>query len=256
MESEARLKELLEGPIPEDLLAVLIDGFHTGEACLVAAIGIDASGKKHALGIVEGTTENSAVAGDLLRPLVDRGLDPPRKLLFVIDGGKALRKAIRDVMGDGHEVQRCREHELRNVEERLPQGKKAYIRAAMRAAWKLPPKEGIPRMKKISKELAVAHKDAAASLLQGLEDTFTVNRLGLPPMLIGSLASTNMIENANGTIRIAIGRIKRFESSKHALRWCANALLKAEKNMRALRGHKELWILAAALGLALQEEAM
>lgn len=255
-ESEARLQELLDRSMPQDLLVILIDGFHPGQACLVAAIGIDGEGNKHVLGIVEGTTENSAVAGDLLRSLVDRGLDPARRLLFVIDGGKALRKAVREVMGDHHEIQRCRVHKLRNVEDRLPQSKRAYTRAAIRAAWKLPPAEGIPRMKKVAKELAVAHPDAAASLLEGLEDTFTVNRLGLPPLLVVSLASTNLIENANGAIRTAIGRIKRFESSQHALRWCGNALLEAEQNMRTLKGHKHLWMLKAALGVAVQEEVV
>lgn len=243
-ESEKRLKLLLERPVPENILAVLIDGFHVGEVCLIAAIGVDASGKKHALGIAGGTTENSAVVGDLLSSLIQRGLDPAQKLLFVVDGGKALRKGIREVFGSHHEVQRCRVHKLRNVIDRISQRRAGYVRAAMRAAWKLPLKEGMTRMKELAGELPA---DAAASLVEGLEETFTVNRLGLPPLLVSSLSSTNLIENAHGAIRVAIGRVKRFENPHHALRWCASALLEAETNMRTLKGHRQLWMLSTAL---------
>jgi transposase-like protein len=241
------LEGFLERPIPQGILAVLIDGFHVGDACLIAAIGVDERGNKHALGLAEGTTENAAVAGDLLTSLVSRGLDPSQRLLFVLDGGKALKKAVLDVFGSHHQVQRCQVHKLRNVTDRVPAGKQTYVRAAMRAAWKLRPQEGIPRMRQLARELQVSHRDAAASILEGLEDCFTVSRLGLSPVLISSLSSTNLIENAHGAIRTAIRRLKRTDSPGQAMRWCASALLEAEQNMRTLKGHKELWMLAAAL---------
>ena len=255
-ESEDRLRELMERPVPEDLVALVIDGINVGPASLITAVGIDSKGSKHALGIAEGTTENSSVAGDLFTGLAERGLDLAKPILFVIDGSKALRKAIRDVCGAHHPVQRCRIHKLHNVLDRLPEGKKAYVRAAMRAAYKLGTEKGIPKMKQLAAELDVTHSDAARSLLEGLEETFTVNRLGLPPLLVLSLGTTNIIENANGSIRQCLNRVKRFRSQADAKRWAAAALLEAEKHMRTLKGCKEIWMLQAALGAFSEKEAV
>jgi transposase-like protein len=255
-ESSDRLEKLMERPVPEDLVALIIDGINVGPASLITAVGIDSKGTKHVLGIAEGTTENASVAGDLLADLAARGLDFTKPILFVIDGGKALRKAIREVCGVHHPVQRCRIHKLRNVEDRLPEGKKAYVRASMRAAYKLGAERGIPKMKELAAELGVSHPDAGRSLLEGLEETFTVNRLGLPPLLVLSLGTTNIIENANGSIRKCLGRVKRFRSQADAKRWAATALLEAEKTMRTIKGCKEIWMLQAALEEQSQKEAV
>ena len=255
-ESADRLKELMQRPVPADTLAVLLDGMHVGESTLVSAIGIDSSGKKHVLGTVEGTTENGAVVGELLSDLIARGLDVSRSVLFVVDGAKALTSAVRNVCGAEHPIQRCRFHKLQNVIDRLPQTKNNYVRAAMQAAWRLPEKQGLSKMKELARELEVSHPDAARSLLEGLEETFTVNRLGLPDLLVTSLGTTNLIENAHGAIQTAIHRVKRFQKPQDALRWAATALLEAEKNMRAVRGHKQLWILQAALGRKVAEKAV
>jgi transposase-like protein len=255
-ESADRLKELMQRPVPADTLALLLDGMHVGESTLVSAIGIDSSGKKHVLGTVEGTTENGAVVGELLSSLIARGLDVSRSVLFVVDGAKALTSAVRNVCGAEHPIQRCRFHKLQNVIDRLPQTKNNYVRAAMQAAWRLPEKQGLSKMKELARELEVSHPDAARSLLEGLEETFTVNRLGLPDLLVTSLGTTNLIENAHGAIQTAIHRVKRFQKPQDALRWAATALLEAEKNMRAVRGHKQLWILQAALGRKVAEKAV
>ncbi len=246
-ESADRLKEFAERPVPKEILAVLVDGMYVGESLLVTAIGIDAQGKKHALGTVEGTTENGAVVGDLLSGLVARGLDIARRILFVVDGAKALTSAIRKICGTEHPIQRCRFHKLCNVLDRLPQAKSNYVRAAMQAAWRLPEKRGVARMKELARELEVSHPDAARSLLEGLEETFTVGRLDLPPLLVESLGTTNLIENAHGAIQAAIHRVKRFCDPKDALRWAATALLEAENGMRTVKGFKQLWMLQAAL---------
>jgi transposase-like protein len=255
-ESAGRLKELMERPVPGDILAVLLDGMHVGESLLVTAIGIDATGKKHALGTVEGTTENGAVVGELLSGLIKRGLDISERILFVVDGAKALTSAIQKVCGTEHPIQRCRFHKLENVIDRLPGAKHNYVRAAMQAAWKLSEKQGLAKMKELARELAVSHHDASRSLLEGLEETFTVNRLNLPPLLVTSLGTTNLIENAHGAIQTAIHRVKRFHKPQDALRWAATALLEAEQNMRSVKGFKQLWMLQAALGRKIAEQAV
>jgi putative transposase len=252
-ESAKQLEEFLSRPVPQDLVGILLDGIHAGEYCFITAVGIDSKGNKHALGFAEGTTENSRVAGDLLRSLGERGLDYSNKLLFVIDGGKALKSAIREVCGS---IQRCRVHKKRNILDRLPETKKGYVKAALNAAWKLHPEQGLQQMKRLATELRVSHPDAANSLLEGLEETFTVNKLGLSPMLVVSLATTNLIENPHGAIRNAMNRTKCFKDVEQAKRWIASAMLEAEKNFRTLKGHKDIWMLQAALGQRSQEKAV
>ena len=250
------LKALMERSVPEDVVAVMIDGIRMGEHVIVGAVGIDLSGKKHVLGLADGTTENARVVGDLLGSLKDRGLNTERMLLFVTDGSKAIKAAVKQVCGEHHAVQRCREHKIRNVTDRVSKTRVRYIRAYMRAAWKLPETEGLAKMNRLARELEVSYPDAARSLLEGLEDTFTVNRLGLPPALTDSLQSTNIIESSNGTIRTVTGRIKNFQDADQALRWAAIALLEAERGFRALKGRKHLWMLAAALDWNVREEAV
>lgn len=172
------------------------------------------------------------------------------------DGSKALKAAIREVCGTRHPIQRCRVHKKRNVEGRLPAPKWQYVKAAMNAAWKLPKEEGIRRMKKLAEELKVSHPDAANSLLEGLEDTFTVNELGLSPLLTVSLATTNLIENPHGAIRQALRRNKTYKDVEGAKRWLACALVEAEENFRTLKGHKDIWMLEAALGRHSAEQAV
>jgi putative transposase len=129
----------------------------------------------------------------------------------------------------------------------------AFLNRRRHAAWKLPEKQGIQKMKELARELEVSHKDAANSLLEGLEQTFTINRLELSPMLTVSLASTNLIENAHGAIRSAVKRIKRFAKPEDAKRWAATILTDAQENFRTLKGHKDIWILQVALGHPVEE---
>jgi transposase-like protein len=250
------LHALMERRVPKDTLVVMIDGIRMGPHMILGAVGIDLSGKKHVLGLVDGTTENARVVSDLLISLKERGLDTESKILFVIDGSKAIDAAIKEVCGAHHEIQRCREHKIRNVTDRVAKTRVKYIRSFMRAAWKLPQAEGLVKMKQLAKELEVSYPDAARSVLEGLEETFTITRLGLPPMLVASLQSTNIIENANGTIRRVTKRIKNFQSADQALRWTATALTQAETGFRRLRGHSQLWMLEAALNRYRQEDAV
>jgi len=255
-QTAASLQALMERAVPRDTLCVMLDGIRMGPHMILGAVGIDSSGKKQVLGLSDGTTENARVVSDLLLSLKERGLDTGPKILFVVDGSKALKAAIKDVCGAHHEIQRCREHKIRNVTDRLAKTRVKYVRSYMRAAWKLSEPEGIAKMKLLAKELEVAYPDAARSVMEGLEDTFTITRLGLPPMLIASLQSTNIIENANGTIRSITSRLKNVQSADQALRWSAAALLEAQKGFRKLRGHSQLWMLEAALGRTAQEKAV
>lgn len=247
--SEGALKGLMERSFKElDILAVWIDGIEIAGQHVLAAIGLDCTGKKQLLGLVAGSSENAQVVKDLLASLVTRGIGPERRRLFVIDGGRALRAAIREVYGEAALVQRCRTHKVRNVCERLPDARgAAQVKAAMHAAYKLGPKEGMARIKQQATWLKRSHADAAKSLLEGLEETFTVNALGLPPALVRCLATTNIIESPNRRCREITGRVSRWRDADMVLRWAAVAFLEAEKGFRRIQGHAQLWILETAL---------
>ena len=197
------LQELLERRFDRlDLLVIYIDGMVFGEHHVISAVGVDAQGHKHVLGIQPGATENAAAAEDLLNQLVARGVKPDVKRLFVIDGAKALRAAIHRVFGSQHPVQRCRNHKIRNVVERLPEEQKDQVKAALRASYRLEAKEGMARLRKLAAWLEQEHPvAAAASLREGLEECFTINRLGVPPSLHRCLATTNLIESPQSGVR-------------------------------------------------------
>jgi putative transposase len=247
--SEASLRQLMERSFHEhDILAVYIDGIEVAGHHVVAAVGLDDTGEKHLLGLVRGSSENAGVVKDLLQSLVKRGIDASVQRLFVIDGSKAIRSAIEQVYGEQGLVQRCRAHKVRNVTERLPEPARAQTKSVMHAAYKLPEKEGIAKIKQQAKWLQQQYPDAAASLLEGLEETFTVNRLKLTPALMRCLCTTNIIENPNGAVRRVTGRICRWRDPEMVLRWMASAYLEAEKTFRRIQGYRDLWVLSVALG--------
>ena len=229
-------------------LVIYIDGINVAGHHIIAAVGVDEAGDKHMLGLAAGASENAQVVKDLLRRLIERGLDPGLSYLFVIDGGKALRSAIDEMFGQGAKVQRCRTHKLRNVLERLPKTEAAQTKAVMMAAYKLKPKDGMAKMNKQAQWLEREHPDAAASLREGLSETFTVNTLGLPPSLTRCLCTTNIIENPNGIVRRTSQRVTRYRDAQMALRWAATGFIEAQKSFRKIQGIKDLWILKAALG--------
>ncbi len=246
--SEEELRRLCERPLDElDLLILYLDGVIFGEHHVLVAVGVDAEGKKHVLGIAEGASENQAVAKGLLEDLVRRGLKTDRKYLFVIDGSKALRAAIEAVFGAENPVQRCRHHKLENVMGYLPEHLKDQTKAAMRSAFRLPAKEGMARLEKQAEWLEREYPSAAASLREGLPEMFTVNRLGLSPSLSRCLVSTNVIESPHSGVRLRTRRVCRWRDGKMVLRWAAAALLMTEQNFRKIMGYRDLWMLRAAL---------
>jgi putative transposase len=224
-----------------ELLIIYLDGMVFGDHHVIGAVGVDAEGHKHLLGIQEGATENAAAVKDLLERLVEQGVDPKRKRLFVIDGSKALRTAINAVFGADHPVQRCRQHKLRNVLDRLPEDQKDQVKSLLKAAWRLDHKEGMAKIRKLSEWLERECPAAAASLLEGLEECFTINRLELPASLHRCLATTNVIESPHAGVRSRTNRVSRWKDAAMVLRWVASAFLATEKSFRRIMGYKDLW---------------
>lgn len=247
-QSEQTLKELCESQFEDvDILVVYIDGIRFGQVHVIAALGVDSGGYKHVLGLREGSSENAVVVKDLLTDIVGRGLNPQRRRLFVIDGSKALREAIDEVFGSDNPVQRCRNHKVRNVLGYLPDERKPDVQAAMKAAFVLDADKGIVKLKKLAEWLSREHPSAASSLLEGLDEMFTINRLGLPKQLCRCLGSTNVIESPYSGVRQKTGRVTRWRDGQMVLRWTASALLSIEKRMRRIMGYEQLWVLEAKL---------
>ena len=246
--SEAELEALLSRRFDElKILIVYIDGVVFGEHTMIGAVGVDVKGHKHVLGIREGATENATVVAELLQDIVARGLDARQKRLFIIDGSKALRAAINAVFGADHPVQRCRAHKLRNVLDHLPEEQKEQVKSLMRAAWKMEAKGGVARIRKLAEWLEREYPSSAASLLEGLEECFTINRLGVPPSLQRCLATTNIIESPHAGVRIRTRRVTNWQNGSMVRRWMASAFLRTEKNFRRIMGYRELWTLEAIL---------
>jgi putative transposase len=248
--SAARLAEWMASDLSQlDLLAIQIDSLHIGnDLVLVAALGIDAGGCKHPLGLVEGATENAAVVQSLVDQLIARGLDPTVCRLFIVDGAKALSKVIRRTFGAQTPIQRCQVHKARNVIERLPKPLHATVRRALRQAWELDDADKAERLlRNLARRLEAEAPDVAASIREGLDEILTVNRLSLPSQLRRSLACTNAIENMMGTVRRVCGNVKRWRNAAMALRWTAAGMLEAVKGFRRLKAYKQLPILKAAL---------
>ncbi|MBI5720664.1 MAG: IS256 family transposase [Rubrivivax sp.] len=247
--SAAQLAALNERPLADAaLLAIYIDGIIVDGTHILAALGVDERGKKALLGLSGGSSENAQVVKALLTSMRERGLAVDQDYLFVIDGGKALRSAIEEVFGSHAKVQRCRTHKLRNVLEALPKEARAQTKSVMNAAYKLDAQRGMDKIRQQAKWLQAEHADAAASMLEGLEEVFTVNKLALPPSLMRCLCTTNIIENPNGSVRTMTHRVKRWRDQDMALRWVAAGFLEAEKTFRRIDGVKDLWVLAVALG--------
>jgi len=236
------------------MLVIYIDGIEVAGHSVIAAVGIDESGYKQVLGIADGATENAAVVKDLLESMVERGVKPGVKRLFVIDGSKALRAGIDAVYGSGNPVQRCRPHKVRNVTSHLPDHLKDTAKCSLKAAWKLEPEEGMARLRQLARMYEDAYPSAAASILEGLEEMFTVNRLSLPASLRKCLVSTNIIESPNSGVRTKTRRVTNWEDGKMVRRWVASAFLSTEKGFRRIMGYKDLWILKAALDEELDQK--
>jgi transposase-like protein len=230
-----------------DLVALMVDGANFAGHCCVVALGIDIDGVKHPLAVVEGDTENSTLVTNLLVDLRERGLDVTRPVLCVLDGAKALATAVKAVF-DHPVIARCQLHKIRNVKRYLPEGVARVVERRMRTAYRNPDHlAGQGDLEALAKELEHRHPGAAGSLREGLAETFTVARLGVPPTLARTLRSTNAIESTIEICRDHSRNVKRWESGTMALRWCAAGMVEAKKQFRRVNGHLHLKALRAAL---------
>lgn len=242
------LAELAERRFDElDILVIYIDGICLGSHHILGAIGVDSTGTKHVLGLRQGSSENTTTVSELLNDLVSKGVGPTRKRLFVIDGAKALRSGIDRVYGQDNPVQRCRNHKVRNVCDHLPKDQQANAKATLRAAWKLDAAEGKKQIEQLASWYDKKHPSAAASLREGLEEMFTINRMGLPTKLMRCLATTNVIDSSHWGVRQRTGRVTNWQDGQMALRWASAAFEATAKGFRRIMGHQQIWMLKAHL---------
>ena len=246
--TQTALAELLAADLSAlDLVCLMVDGVHFGEHCCVVALGIGIDGTKHPLALVEGSTENATLVTDLLVGLRERGLEVTRPILCVIDGAKALRRAVLDVF-DHPVIARCQLHKLRNVRDKLPERLRGPVERRMRAAYHAASAlDAEAQLAALARELDKTHPGAAASLREGLVETLTVLRLGVPPTLARTLRSTNAIESMLSICREHAGNVKRWRDGTMALRWCAAGMVEAGKQFRRVNGYLHLPALRAAL---------
>jgi putative transposase len=246
--TETALGELLACPLDDlDLVALMIDGVHFGEHLCVVALGIGMDGVKHPLAVVEGDTENTTVVTDLLVGLRERGLDTRKPILVVLDGAKALKAAVTRVF-DHPVIARCQQHKIENVKNRLPERLKSVAEKRMRKAYHADSALAAEaQLEALAKELERTHPGAAASLREGLPETLTVLRLGVPPTLARTLRSTNSIESMISIARTHSRNVKNWTSGQMALRWCAAGMAEASKQFRRVNGHLHLPALRRSL---------
>lgn len=247
--SEQQLRQWLSRRIDDlDLPVVMIDGIHFRDRVILLAMGVDAKGGKHLLGLHEGSTEATRVVRQMLSNLIERGLDASRRRLWVIDGGKALRRAIKELFGEHALIQRCQEHKRRNVLDHLPEAMHASVNGALRKAWDctdaaLAKKQLLRLISALKRE----HPGAAASLSEGVEETLTAQEMGLRGALYKTLRTTNPIENLNGMVAQYTRNVKRWKNGEMLLRWVASALSDAAGRFRRLRGRDSMSDLLNAL---------
>ncbi|MEO7852503.1 MAG: IS256 family transposase [Rubrivivax sp.] len=247
--SQGQLDEWLHRPLDAlDLPVVMIDGIHFRDRVILVVLGIDARGNKHVLGLREGSTEASRVVRSLLADLIERGLQAERMRLWVIDGGKALRKAIVECFGTAALIQRCHEHKRRNVIEHLPEALHVSIDRLLQDAWNGPSATlAKKQLLRLAASLQAQHPGAASSLKEGLEETTTVQGLGITGALYRTLRTTNPIENLNGSIARYARNVKRWQDGQMTLRWVASAFTDAAGRFRKLKGYSDMKSLLSAL---------
>ena len=246
--TETALADLLAADLSGlDLVALMIDGVHFADHLCIVALGIDIDGVKHPLALAEGSTENTTLVRGLLVGLRERGLDVTKPILAVLDGAKALAAAVKEVF-DHPVIARCQLHKLRNVRDHLPEKMRGPVERRMRAAYHADSAlQAQALLEALAKELDKTHPGAAGSLREGMAETLTVLRLGVPPTLARTLRSTNAIESMISICRDHATNVKRWRDGQMALRWCAAGMVEASQQFRRVNGHLHLAVLRTAL---------
>jgi len=250
--SREKLKQLMERSLVGiSITVMMIDGTIFKGQNLVVAIGIDPSGRKLVLGLRQGATENATVVGALLGELSERGVDFTVPRLYIVDGSKAIRTAIRNYAGDAAFVQRCQVHKIRNVVEHVPESERHALKYRMRVAYgAAEASDGRRLLYQLHDELLQSNPSAAASLAEGLDECLTVSELRLTPKLRESLSSTNCIESGFSVVDRICQQVKRWQGSDHRLRWVGSALLFAESRWNRIHGYRHMPVLVNALAAA------
>jgi len=250
--SSRQLQEMMERSLRDlDLCVLFLDGKEFHDFLLVVALGVDRDGRKHVLGLWPGATENAEVCGALLDDLLERGLSKDKTYLFVLDGAKALRKAVVSRFGPKALIQRCRLHKRRNVEKYLPKKYHGMLSLKLRMAWEMTDYDQAHKeLHKVHDWLASINQAAAQSLEEGFEETLTINRLDLSPPLRRLFASTNLIESCLSRASDLCRNVKHWREANMARRWTGTALLEAEKRFHRIQGYREMPLLINALGKA------
>jgi putative transposase len=248
-QTETALAELMTRDLAgEDIRVLMLDGEHLAERCVVVALAILTDGTKKPVGLWEGSTENKTVVRALLADLVDRGLCFDDGLLVVLDGAKALSAAVREVFGAKALIQRCTLHKRRNVADHLPDKEQAWVDAKLVKAFVHPdPDQGLRRAKDLAGLLANSYPGAAASLLEGLDEMFTVARLGIDGRLAKTLTTSNPVESMISIARATNRNVTRWRDGQMVLRWTAAGMLNAERSFRRIKGYKQMPQLVDAL---------
>lgn len=248
-QSTKKLRALMERRLEaHTFVAVVLDGKSFGEAQMIIALGITATGEKIVLGFVESGTENSRVCTEFLQSLVARGLSYRQGLLTVIDGSKGLRKAITEVFGDRVAVQRCQWHKRENVVAYLPKAQQKPMRQKMQRAYEQPTYEQAKAaLLNVRRELQSLNQSAVTSLEEGFEETLTLHRLGVFKELGVSLKTTNCLESINAQLERLTRKVTHWKNSDQRQRWLASALLEIEPNLRRVKGFRHLAQLQKAL---------
>jgi putative transposase len=248
-QTETALAELMARDLAElDITVLMLDGEHLAQRCVVVALAITADGTKVPVGLWDGSTENKTVVRSLLADLVERGLRFDDGLLVVLDGAKALAAAVREVFGAKAAIQRCTLHKRRNVADHLPDKDKAWVDAKLIKAFNHPdPDAGLRNAKHLAAQLEKNYPSAAASLREGLEEMFTVARLGIDGRLAKTLTTSNPIESMLSIARATNRNVTRWRDGQMVLRWTAAGMLNAQRSFRRIKGYKQMPQLAAAL---------
>lgn len=247
--TETALADLMARDLSgEDIKVLMIDGQHLDQRCVVVALAITADGTKRPVGLWEGSTENTTVVRALLSDLVDRGLSADDGLLVVCDGAKALAAAVAEVFGSKAATQRCTLHKRRNIADHLPDKDKGWVDAKLvRAFGHADPDQGLVNAKQLASLLEKDFPGAAASLREGLDEMFTVSRLGIDGRLAKTLTTSNPVESMISIARTTNRNVTRWRDGKMVLRWTAAGMLNAERSFRRIKGHKQMPELVAAL---------
>jgi len=240
--SRKKLEKLLLRSLKDlPLVAMMVDGTIFQKQDLVVAIGVDAFGNKHVLGLEQGATENGEVVRGLFGDLQKRGLDFTQPRLYVIDGNAAIRRTLEKFAGIAAFVQRCQVHKIRNVTRHLTESRAPAIKFQMRAAYTTTDyDEGKLALQKIHEELMKVNVSAARSLAEGLEDTLMVHRLGVTGVLRQRLSCTNGIESSFSVVAGSFKKKKRWQGGDHRLRWVASSLIYLEGRWNRLHGYRQI----------------